>query len=159
MSTIFQKTGVAFDGSDDSFAALDQIAAIVAAAGGQVHLVMVLDHHLREEFKLYAETRGSGPREPGKPGAPPTYIDQAVRSVIGEAEANLAQHGVNVGSTVVSDGDTVDGILKGTRDAGCTSLVLPTHGRSGIQRWLAGNHAEKIIHEAKIPVLVIPPAP
>jgi nucleotide-binding universal stress UspA family protein len=157
VSTMFQKTGVAFDGSDDSFAALDQIAAIVGAAGGEVNLVMVLDSHLREELTQYAETSGSGPREPSTPGAPPTYIDQAVDALISAAEAELSNHGVRADSTIVSDGDTVDGILQGAREAGCTSLVLPTHGRSGLQRWLAGNHTEKIIHEARIPVLVIPP--
>jgi nucleotide-binding universal stress UspA family protein len=155
---MFEKTAVAFDGSDDAFSALDEIAALVAAAGGEVHLVMVLDHHLREELKVYAEAGGSGAREPGTPGAPPVYLDQAVTVILASAEKRLAEHGVSTDSTVVADRDTVDGILHGTREAGCTCLVLPTHGRSGVMRWLAGNHAEKIIHEAKVPVLVIPPS-
>ncbi|MCA9934571.1 MAG: universal stress protein [Ardenticatenaceae bacterium] len=36
-------------------------------------------------------------------------------------------------------------------------IVMSTHGRSGLQRWMFGSVAERIIHHAHIPVLLVRP--
>jgi nucleotide-binding universal stress UspA family protein len=37
-------------------------------------------------------------------------------------------------------------------------IMLSTHGRSGIRRWGLGSVAEKVIHEAEVPVWLVPAA-
>jgi nucleotide-binding universal stress UspA family protein len=36
-------------------------------------------------------------------------------------------------------------------------IVIASHGRSGIQRWILGSVTQKVLHSAHIPVLVIRP--
>jgi len=36
-------------------------------------------------------------------------------------------------------------------------LIMATHGRSGISRWIWGSVAEKILHSSSIPVLLVRP--
>ena len=35
-------------------------------------------------------------------------------------------------------------------------LILTSHGRGGVQRWLLGSVAEKLVREANAPVLLVP---
>ena len=37
-------------------------------------------------------------------------------------------------------------------------LVLTSHGRGGVRRWLLGSVAEKLVREAPAPVLLVPAA-
>jgi nucleotide-binding universal stress UspA family protein len=36
-------------------------------------------------------------------------------------------------------------------------IAMSTHGRTGVSRWLMGSVADKIIHHAHIPVMLIHP--
>jgi nucleotide-binding universal stress UspA family protein len=36
-------------------------------------------------------------------------------------------------------------------------IAMSTHGRSGVQRWLMGSVAEKVVHHSHIPVMLIHP--
>jgi nucleotide-binding universal stress UspA family protein len=52
----------------------------------------------------------------------------------------------------VRTGDAAERIL---RFAGKNDLVVTTtHGEGGFKRWIFGSVAEKLIHEARFPVLV-----
>ena len=37
-------------------------------------------------------------------------------------------------------------------------IVMTSHGRSGVQRWLLGSVAEKLVREAPVPVVLVPVA-
>lgn len=63
----------------------------------------------------------------------------------------LAREGVKARFAVRS-GDAAERIL---RFVGRNDLVLTTtHGQGGLKRWIFGSVAEKLIHEARIPILV-----
>jgi len=53
-------------------------------------------------------------------------------------------------------GETSDGILKCAREFNADLIVLGTHGRTGIDRFLMGSVAEHVIRHSEIPVLVVP---
>jgi len=59
-----------------------------------------------------------------------------------------------VGKVVV--GYPAEEILKYADENKVDSIMLATHGRSGIRRWGLGSVADKIIHEASVPVWLIP---
>jgi nucleotide-binding universal stress UspA family protein len=63
----------------------------------------------------------------------------------------LEKQGVKARFTVRS-GDAADRVLKfcGKNDL----VITTTHGAGGFKRWIFGSVAEKLIHEARIPVLV-----
>ena len=64
--------------------------------------------------------------------------------------------GVKVETHVVS-GDATDEILKAAETTHARLLVIGTHGRSGIGRWMYGSTASRLVREAAVPLVVVGP--
>jgi len=60
---------------------------------------------------------------------------------VAEALIRLAEHGEAMEST---------GLL-----GGCDLLVMATHGRSGLQRWMMGSVTERVLEATKLPLLIV----
>lgn len=65
-----------------------------------------------------------------------------------------AHPGVTVELDVAS-GEPVSGILEEAARIGAGHIVVGTHGRSGLAHLLLGSVAERVVKEAKVPVLVV----
>lgn len=50
-------------------------------------------------------------------------------------------------------------ILETARDHGCALIVMSTHGRSGVSKFLFGAVAERVLRETTVPVLLAPQDP
>jgi nucleotide-binding universal stress UspA family protein len=76
------------------------------------------------------------------------YLDGVVKRVQGS--------GINVEAKVivgrVAD-SIVDYIIKNSIDM----VIIATHGRSGVSRWLRGSVANRVLHAIRAPILMIPP--
>ncbi len=145
MSTILAKTAVPFDGGDAAELAISTIAPLVQAVGGEVHVIMVLDHHVENQLADFAEAEN-------------LTIGQAAESSSGRLKTVAAGHGLDITYEIVTGAEVVDGLIAAVRTAGCTAIALPTHGFKGVTRWLMGNLRDKIVQAAQLPVLVLPPA-
>jgi nucleotide-binding universal stress UspA family protein len=53
-------------------------------------------------------------------------------------------------------GTVIDSILDEVTTRGITDLVLTTHGRTGLTRAIMGSTTDELIHQLRIPILVIP---
>ncbi|MEX0750771.1 MAG: universal stress protein [Dehalococcoidia bacterium] len=73
---------------------------------------------------------------------------EAVKQRIGD--------GVDV-ETVIRAGDGGVEILKAANETGARQLVIATHGRSGIGRWLYGSTAGHLLRSADVPVVAVGP--
>jgi nucleotide-binding universal stress UspA family protein len=61
--------------------------------------------------------------------------------------------------TIVVDGPVADTILEYAEAQGIDLIVMATHGRTGLRRWVYGSVMEKVLHGANCSVMVIrPPA-
>lgn len=49
-----------------------------------------------------------------------------------------------------------EGILDAAEESGIDMIVIASHGRAGMTRWLLGSVAEKIARGAQIPVVIVP---
>lgn len=76
-----------------------------------------------------------------------TYLD-GIRARIGD--------GVHVETHVVT-GDAAEQILKAADMVQARLLVIATHGRSGIGRWVYGSTASRLMRESHIPVVAVGP--
>lgn len=47
----------------------------------------------------------------------------------------------------------VDYVIKNSIDL----IIIATHGRSGVSRWLRGSVANRVLHAVRAPILMIPP--
>ena len=58
---------------------------------------------------------------------------------------------------ITREGPVPEMILEVANETHADMITMSTHGRSGIQRWLMGSVADKIVHHAHIPVMLIHP--
>lgn len=70
--------------------------------------------------------------------------------------ARLRKDGLTV-QTYVDEGYVPDVICDVAERIDADLIAMATHGRSGIQRWLLGGTADKVLHISKVPVLLIRP--
>ncbi|HVU10605.1 MAG TPA: universal stress protein [Phototrophicaceae bacterium] len=59
--------------------------------------------------------------------------------------------------TKVVAGDAAESIIQLATDAHVDAIVMTTHGRSGISRWIYGSVTQKVLTAHCCPVLVVPP--
>jgi nucleotide-binding universal stress UspA family protein len=60
-------------------------------------------------------------------------------------------------TVLVASGEPVEQILEVATIAQADLVAIATHGRSGLQRLMLGSVADKVIHRASIPVLLVRP--
>lgn len=69
---------------------------------------------------------------------------------------NLRQAGYTV-SVVIRFGDPAQEILNFMAEAKVDMVAMTSHGRTGLSRLMFGSVAEKVLHEARIPVMLLHP--
>lgn len=93
-------------------------------------------------------------------------LQKQFREALGEAERSLKAF---VDSTLGESGDKVearvvealpaDGILGLAASTGADLIVMGTHGRTGVNRWMLGSVTERILRESPVPLLTVRAAP
>jgi nucleotide-binding universal stress UspA family protein len=79
--------------------------------------------------------------------------ESEARSTVTAAVSRLRAEGVDASGGIVN-GSPFFAISEATQPGDL--LVLTSHGRGGVQRWLLGSVAEKLVREADAPVLLVP---
>ncbi|WP_374685888.1 universal stress protein [Promineifilum sp.] len=77
-----------------------------------------------------------------------------------ETEHYLAGVAKRVGAdvaveTLVEEGERAGAIVDAAADENIDLIVMTTHGRTGLSRWVMGSVAERVLHEAPCPVLIL----
>jgi nucleotide-binding universal stress UspA family protein len=93
----------------------------------------------------------------------PIYKDQEIASAeaearrsVSEAETMLHERGIKARSEVLL-GEPAEEIIDYAKDENVDLIVMCTHGRSGLSRWVFGSVTEKVLRAARTPVLIIRP--
>ncbi len=79
-----------------------------------------------------------------------------------ESLAAFARATLGEGAAVelrVAEGLPVDVILRLARETAADMVVMGTHGRSGVQKWMLGSVAERVIRESPAPVVTVRQSP
>jgi nucleotide-binding universal stress UspA family protein len=64
--------------------------------------------------------------------------------------------GINVEAKVIL-GRVAESIIDYAVKNDIDLIIIATHGRSGVNRWLRGSVANRILHAVRSPILIIPP--
>jgi nucleotide-binding universal stress UspA family protein len=72
---------------------------------------------------------------------------------LAKVEANLKSVGVKVNS-VVRYGHDAREIIEHGKDRNFDLIAMSTHGRSGLTQFILGSVANKVIHNATVPILL-----
>ena len=93
---------------------------------------------------------------------PPIYYlelseseEKRVRAEIIALEKELRGKGLSVTHNVISGTDAADGIIEASKKVDADLVVMATHGRSGLRRWVFGNVAEKVLRHGETPLLLV----
>jgi nucleotide-binding universal stress UspA family protein len=144
---MFRKMLVPLDGSTYSECVLDHAKVLATGCNvGEVVLLYVVE-----------------PMYPGVYDIPQSAVEEAQRSSLNFGKEYLArisgklkEEGI-AATTDVAQGRAADAILDYAESHGVDLIIMSTHGRSGVTRWLVGSVADRVIRSSPIPVLLITP--
>jgi len=91
------------------------------------------------------------------PGTDPVQhqvnVVREAEEYLAKVEANLKSVGVKVNS-VVRYGHDAQEIIEHAKDRNFDLIAMSTHGRSGLTQFILGSVANKVIHNATVPILL-----
>jgi len=143
---------VPLDGSVFGEAALPCAQELARTSGAQVVLMQaVTPHHFEIDL---AETRS-----PHLAKLSEEYVEHATaaaRGYLAGIEQRLSGGGI-VTRSVVETGQAAEAILACAKSNAVGLIALSTRGRSGISALVMGSVANKVLHSAEVPVLLVKP--
>ena len=94
-------------------------------------------------------------------GAPMVPVDELMSQARAESERYLATvlaalegHGLQV-DTIVANEAPAHAILHAAEDRNAWLIVMGTHGRGGLARWVFGSVADEVLHVVGTPLMVV----
>jgi nucleotide-binding universal stress UspA family protein len=144
---MYKKVLAPLDGSELSECTLEHLKAVVA--GCQVPEVILL--RVTEPIpSAYWET-GEDLVRKGEEMA-----SKNAQEYLSQVAGRLKADGIDA-RPIVIHGKAADVILDYAKENGVDLIVLSTHGRSGVSRWVLGSVADRVVRHSIAPVLTITP--
>lgn len=142
---MFECIVVPLDGSKHAEVALDYARDLAQKYSARLHLVRVLWPSLQALTggEVVAVTQAQMAQE-----------QQLARNYLEPLVQSLSGGDLKVSSQVAL-GDPAETVLDLAEDAEASLIVLTSHGRSGLRRWLMGSVAERIARHAHCPVMIV----
>jgi len=76
------------------------------------------------------------------------------KSYLTEVSAQLSKTGINV-KTYITYGKAAEALADFAAKNNVDLVIIATHGRSGVSRWVLGSVADRLLHSISTPTLVI----
>ncbi|SDZ79054.1 Nucleotide-binding universal stress protein, UspA family [Haloplanus vescus] len=130
------------DGSDGASDVFEHALDVAAAHDATVHVVNVAD-----------TTRDSVTQVRGQVV---DALERAGAKAVQEAATRASDRGVPT-VTDVLQGEPYTTIVDYADTAGVDLVVMPTHGRRGLKRFLLGSTTERVVRRSPVPVLTVRP--
>ncbi len=89
------------------------------------------------------------------------YIERSARTIRHQAQEVREKLGIEPGAKPlkirgeIAMGYHADEILRYAEENAVDLILMATHGRSGIKRWVMGSVADKVLQATKVPVLLV----
>ena len=132
---------VPLDTSDLSASALASATELAAALDKEVLLVTVVSPGLRAALQDFADAEGEDPVD---------IIESKLRG------AARSLKGLRVKTDVLRGDDPASALLERSERGDVEMIILASHGRTGVQRWMMGSVAERVVRGSTVPVMVVP---
>lgn len=129
------------DGSEGAEAALDHAIDHALQYDASLHVLYVIEETIPAV-------------EAGAPDVLEALEDRG-EQILDDARERASEAGVASIQASVAAGSPYRQILKYVEESGIDLIVMGTHGRRGIDRYLLGSVAEKVVRTAECPVLTV----
>jgi nucleotide-binding universal stress UspA family protein len=141
---MFEKILVATDGSEHGTRAAKVALELGKISGGTVTVIYVADtnrtSHLPDDMLLFSI------RE---------LLLKEGKEAMKQVEKMAKDAGVKSESTII-EGNPGSEIIRFAEKSGANIIVIGAVGRTGLDKFLLGSVAEKVVRNSKIPVLTVP---
>jgi len=142
---MYKKILVPLDGSELARKALDQAEKLAKTFDAEIILFQVVPF-----LPIY-----------GSPElVTPLIVDEKQRESAEKYLTNLAEElkkrGLKVTTMVRTGQQVAVEIIDFAKETGVDLIVMCTHGRSGITRWVLGSVAHKVLTRTETPILLLP---
>lgn len=128
------------DGSDGAEVALDHAADLAATYDATLHVLYVVDTDTQGMATIGNEVVEE--------------LETEGQSVVEATTDRVDDRGIAVVDQVLR-GDPYETILEYAAVNGIDLVVMATHGRRGLERYLLGSVTEKVVRSADVPVLTV----
>ena len=143
---MFKKILVPVDGSVTSNNAIEKAAAIATAFEGAVTVVSVIDNYA---FTGVGVDFAYGAAE---------YLAAATEEAnvsINAARKYFESRGIQVTASVVEGHAIYAGILDTAKAIDADLIVMGSHGRKGLEKFVLGSVAAQVLSHAHLPILIV----
>lgn len=130
------------DGSEPAESVLDYSLRIASEHEATIHILNVADTNQDSLTRIQGEVIDVLEREGEK--------------IVNEAAQRATDRGISVVSEV-RQGTPSTSIVEYSQQFDIDLIVMPTHGRSGLKRFLIGSVTERVINTAEAPVITVNP--
>jgi nucleotide-binding universal stress UspA family protein len=138
----YEKIMIATDGSKQVGKAIEAGIELAKLTGARLYAVYVI------------ASAGYSPRDFGWEESLRKFLEAEAKKAVTFVEEIGKVSGINVES-VILEGHPADEIMKFSEQEGMNLIVMGTLGRTGLERFLLGSIAEKVVRHSKIPVMVV----
>ena len=141
---MYKRILVPLDGSDLAKTALDQAEKLAKTFDAEIVLFQVVPF-----MPIY-----------GSPElVTPLIVDEKQKEAVEKYLAGLAgelkKRGFKVTTAVRTGQQVAAEIIDFAKESGVDLIIMCTHGRSGISRWVLGSIAHKVLIRAETPILLL----
>jgi nucleotide-binding universal stress UspA family protein len=149
-SKMYKKMMVPLDGSELAECVLPHAEAFIKGFGvSDVLLVRVEPPETiyLGEYPIPIDPTILAERESGRKTAAKDYLDQIVKRLKHESTTTLHAE--------VLVGRVAESLIDYAEQNGVDLILMATHGRSGVTRWVRGSIADRMLRSSNIPVLMV----
>ncbi|SPL71273.1 universal stress protein [Acinetobacter stercoris] len=137
---------VPIDGSETSFAAVQQAADIAKNFRSKITVLQVLAIDPYIEAQYITAVRSNDIIDRAK---------QNIQETLDKAKQLFRDQGLVV-DTKIAEGQVIHHeIVQAAEEVGADLIVIGSHGRTGFKKFILGSVAQNVLGEVKIPVLVV----
>jgi len=144
---MFNKILVPLDGSELAECVFPYVEDIARKRDSRVEAVFVVEHY---EMPFHGGVAFNEENLRAIERSAKKSAEQYMSTV----KQRLLSKGIEV-NTVVLEGKIADSLVDYASNNGFDLIVMATHGRSGLARWVVGSVADKILHCSTVPMLLI----
>ena len=138
---MYQRILVPTDGSPEAAPAIEQALGLAERYDATLHVLYVVDTNalpLDAHAQLIFE-----------------YLEEQGRQSEADIAARAEERGIDSVVGEVAEGSPHEAILEYVEDNDVDLVVMGTHGRRGIDRYLLGSVTERVLRGADVPVLTV----
>ncbi|MFC2013844.1 universal stress protein [Chloroflexota bacterium] len=144
---MYKKILVPVDGSELTECTLEHVRAIAKGCNVPEVILLRVVEPLRNVYE-FGEDWYKGAQE---------KIQAEAKDYLSKVVAALKKDGITADAVVVSD-QPAEAILNYAKRNQVDLIIMSTHGRSGVSRWVIGSVADRVVRHSVAPVLAVSPA-